>query len=283
LKNKIFFILATILCASCTIEVAGPIDEPVARVNDKYLYKENLKKLFRQKVSDQDSITIAKNYIDNWVEEQLMLSKAELNLSDEEKDVQEKLNDYRNSLLIYKYQENYIKQNLDTLVTLEEIKKYYNENHQNFRLENNLVKALYVKLPEEIPNADLYRVKRWLSSSNEEDEQNLYNYCSEYAENFDDFDNDWVLFNMIQLQFPSQINNPDNRLRWRRYFETRDTAYLYYLRIDDFLPKSEIAPLEYIDEKIKGIILNKRKVTLVKELESNIYNEAMNREMIQIY
>ena len=63
----------------------GPVETPVARINNKYLYKNDLKKLFRHNVSPQDSINIVKSYVDSWVKEQLMLSKAELNLTEEEK------------------------------------------------------------------------------------------------------------------------------------------------------------------------------------------------------
>ena len=283
MKKLLTYLVGILILFSCTIENTEIVESPIAKVNDKYLYPRDLKKLFRQSVSPQDSVKIVKTYVDNWVDEQLMLSKAEMNLTIEEKDVQEKLTSYRNSLLIYKYQENYIKQNLDTLITIDEISKYYEENTSNFMMENNLVKALYIKVSSEIPWGEINQLVRWLNSSKDEDERSLYDYCSNNAENFDDFDNEWVAFNMIEMQFPDKINRPESTLKWKKFFQAKDTAYYYYLKINDFVPKNEVAPLEYIDEKIKSILINKRKITLIKKLESEVYNEAMNRDMIKIY
>lgn len=283
MKKLLIYIITAIILYSCYLEQPETIEKPVASVHDKFLYEKDLNKLFRQKVSEQDSITIVKNYIDNWIREQLMLQRAELNLTEDEKDVQEKLNHYRNSLLIYKYQDHFIKQNLDTVITYDEVLKYYEENTPNFILDNNLVKALYIKINHDIPNDEKYQLRRWLRSTNESDGQSLYKYCMQNAENFDDFNSDWVVFNMIQIQFPQKINNPENTLRWKKHFETQDTSYYYFLRIDDFVPKSEVTPLDYIEEKIKSIILNKRKITMIKQLEKEVYNDALNRDMVKIY
>ena len=268
---------------SCIREHAQPANEPVASVNGKYLYKKDLKNLFIQKVPVQDSIIIAQSYIDSWIKEQLILAKAEMNLSEEDKDVSKKLENYRNSLLIYKYQENYIKQNLDTIISDDEIKEYYENNTQNFISGNNLVKAKYIKISDKLPYNDISHVRQWLLSSKNDHEEELYDYCLQYAEKFDDFNKDWVIFDMIQIQFPKKIYNPEVNLKFNKYYETRDTSYFYFLKIDDFVAKSNVAPIEYIEGKVKSIIINKRKITLIKKLESEVYNDAMNRDLVQKY
>jgi hypothetical protein len=283
LKRFLIYSLVAITLGSCYFKEQATHEPPIATVNGNNLYKKDLHNLFRQNLPIQDSLEIVENFIENWVKEQLMLARAENNLSEEEKDVQEKLDNYRNSLLIYRYQEHYIKANLDTVISQEEITNYYNDNVQNFRLDNNLVKAIYVKISNALPQGDINQMVRWMHSDISDDKEKFYNFCLQYAESFDDFNNEWLDFNLIQMQFPYKIYSPETTLKWKKFFDTRDDRYLYYLRINDFVPKSEAAPLEFINEKIQSIILNKRKITLIRQLENEVYNDALNRNLIKTY
>ena len=76
----------------------------------------------------------SKDFIEKWVRNQLLLNKAEINLTDEEKNVEQQIENYRSSLLIYAYEQSYLRQNLDTVVTDKEIEDYYKENQSNFIL-----------------------------------------------------------------------------------------------------------------------------------------------------
>ena len=105
--------------------------------------------------------------IDKWIRKQLLLEKAELNLTPSQKDVEIQLNDYRSSLLIYKYEQEWIKQNLDTVVAENEIREYYKLYSGNFILDENILKALYVKIPVFSPNID--KVKKWYKSDKNDD------------------------------------------------------------------------------------------------------------------
>lgn len=285
MRNIFVYIFIALIAASCFLMEEEAVVEGVvvAKAGEKVLYQHDLERLFKKKVPAQDSIDFTKSYIDNWIKEQVFLTKAEMHLSEEQKDVQEKLQNYRNSLIIYRYQEQYIKDNLDTVITSEEIQKYYEENTPNFLLNQNLVKAIYVKVAIDKPWGELNKLVRWLNSTKEEDQKELYSYCTENAENFDDFQRDWVGFNMIQMQFPKKVKNPESTLKWKKFFQAKDTAYHYYVKIDEFVAKSEVAPLNYIVENIKTIIINKRKITLIESLEKDLMNDALNRDLIKIY
>lgn len=258
-------------------------EQPVAKVYDNYLYPSDLEHIFSSGVNKQDSLLIAKNYVDNWIKEQLLLFKAEMNLTEEQKNVERQLENYRTSLLIYKYEEEYVKQKLDTVVSVQDIEKYYEENKQNFILDNTILKVLYIKIPRNLPYQEIYNLRRWYRSENEEDRVLLDNLCVQYAEKYDDFDDKWVYFREIQSQIPRKINNPDVFFKYNKYVESMDSLYRYYVKINNFVPKSEAAPLEFVESRIQSILLNKRKITLIKQLENKIYNEAMNRDNIKVY
>jgi hypothetical protein len=83
MRNAIYIVIF-LLIVSCeympTIKEKISETPPIARVNDIFLFKEDVQDLFKSNVSEQDSILIIKNYIDSWAKQQLLLYQAEINL-----------------------------------------------------------------------------------------------------------------------------------------------------------------------------------------------------------
>jgi len=269
------------LFLGCKQEKEYENDKPLARVHDEYLYESDLKQLFPSNISQVDSITLAKNHINDWIKKQLMLQKAEENLSDESKNIEKQIDDYRSSLLIFKYRQELIKQKIDTIITQQEIESYYNEYSANFILNHNIVKALYLKVSKASP--EINNVKKWYKSDNAEDLTKLEDYCYQYATKFDHFDNEWISFSNLLSELPLDIDDEERYLRYNKYIETEDSLFYYFVKINDFAMRSTIQPIEYAKPKIKIIILNKRKFSFFEELENNIYNNALNRNEFIIY
>ncbi|HAF28556.1 MAG TPA: hypothetical protein DCG75_05865 [Bacteroidales bacterium] len=256
-------------------------EKPLARVHNKFLYKSEMKSLFNSTISKEDSIVVARNYINDWIKKQLLVQKAELNLNEESKDIEKQIEDYRSSLLIFKYKQELIKQKLDTVITSEEIENYYNEYSGNFILNFNIVKALYLKISKEAPGID--KIKRWYKSTDAEDLSRLEDYCYQYATKYDDFNNSWIPFNNLLIEIPTNIGDQERYLKYNTYIETEDDLYYYFVKINEFSLKSTIQPLEYAKSKIKSILLNKRKFTFLEELENSVYNDALNHNEFVIY
>ncbi len=270
-----------IVLFACNKKVEENHSKIIARVYESCLYEKDLKGLFNDNVSKEDSIQIVKSYTDKWIRKQLLLEKAELNLLPNQKDVENELNDYRSSLLIYKYEQQWIKQNLDTVVTDDEIQEYYDLYSSNFVLEENIVKALFIKIPNISPN--LNQIKSWYKSDKKDELIKLESYCFEYAKKYDNFNEEWIPFNTIIKEIPFDIANKDDFLKRRNYIDAKDSIYNYFIYIRDYKLKNEISPLSFIKENIKQIIINKRKLQLINELENNIYNDALNHGNYKIY
>jgi len=256
-------------------------EKPIARVGEVYLYPSEIEQLFPSKTLTNDSLLILKNYVDKWIRKQLLLQKAELNLTEEQKDVSGQIEEYRTSLLIFKYEQSLILQKLDTVITSEEIDAYYNENQSNFVLDRNLVKALFIKLPRNVPNVEQFR--RLYSSEKEEDKQQLENYCYQYATKFDFFDDTWVNFTRIQAELPQKVWSPEKSLKWAKRIEQKDSTYNYFVYIRDNRVEGETAPVDYVSDNIKSIIMNKRKVKFLTDMENDIFNSAMSKGEFTIY
>ena len=156
---SIVIISLVIISGSCKyFKNTGDDSGIIARVNKKYLYVSDLRKVLPKKLSKSDSTQYAQNYINNWIRQQLMLEKAESNLSKDQKDFQILIDEYRNSLLLFTYEKELVRQKLDTVVTLAQIEKYYNENQEQFKLKYNIINVRYVRVPVKAP--DLAKLKK---------------------------------------------------------------------------------------------------------------------------
>lgn len=113
---------------SCQNSKKGKDDKPVAAIYDKVLYQSDLQGIMYDGISTNDSLVRTKVFIDNWIRRQLLIHQAENNLDKSELDCVKEIEDYRNSLIIYKYESMLIAQNLDTVVSDEEIEKYLKDN-----------------------------------------------------------------------------------------------------------------------------------------------------------
>lgn len=281
IRKIILIIMVVLVINGCKSKVTLPHEKPVARVFDNYLYPGNLSGAIPANISPSDSIILANDYIDKWIRKQLLLRRAELSLTDEEKNVAEQLENYRSSLLIFKYEQRLVKLKLDTVVDFEEIEQYYNENPANFLLNHSIVKAVFIKVNRSAPN--YYELKRLLRSDTDEDLKKLEAYAFHYAEKYDYYNDDWVNFNEIEKNLPGKIDNPQNTLRYRKNLELRDSTYNYLVNLKDYRLMGTVSPLSYVMEDIRTIIMNKRKIQMINRLESNIYNDALNKGYFTIY
>jgi hypothetical protein len=126
--------------------------------------------------------------------------------------------------------------------------------------------------------------KRWIKSSRPQDMESLKSYAFQFADNYSLEDSTWIKFDDIIKNSPlSTISNKVQFLRRNRYVEEVDSVYLYLLNIQEYKISEEASPLEFVQEEIRNIILNKRKVALAKSLENDIYGRAKENEDYKIY
>ena len=254
---------------------------PIARANDDYLYLDNIRDIVPFGTSSKDSIDLVNKHIDNWLHETLVIQKAEDNLTEDQKNVETQLQDYRNSLITYIYEKALVDQKLDTLVTNEEIEKYYESNQGNFELKDNIIKVIYVKVSKKAPGIN--DLRKWYKSDNIKDRERLADYCHQFAENFFLNDESWLLFDDLLKEIPIQAYNKELFLQNNRFVEVADSANNYFLNIKGFKIRNSRSPLSFEAENIKNIILNQRKLQLITKMKVDIYNDAANSNKIEIF
>ncbi|HEN20774.1 MAG TPA: hypothetical protein ENN86_02055 [Desulfobacteraceae bacterium] len=256
--------------------------EPVAQVGDKYLYADQVPLYSGNGVTRGDSVSISRNYIDRWIRNELILSKAEENLSDEyQAEINRRLEETRANLMIYQYEQQMMLQKMDTAVSAEEILDYYNSHLQNFTLQDNILKVLFLKLPVEAPNID--RTRTWFRSYKQEDIRNIESYAYQFAEKYDDFGENWISMKFLLRELPGDIQNESYFLRNNQYYEASDSDFIYFVNIRDFRLKGSVAPLDYVRDDIRTLILNNRKIVFLQELENGIYNEGIRDNSFRVF
>jgi len=277
--SKLLIFFSLLLIFSCGKNEHGG-KTVLAKVYDKYLYLEDIKELENQNMTPNDSAVMVRNIIDLWVKKQLMLNKADLYLSDEQKDVEENVEDYRASLLIYRYKQEFLKQKLDTVVTDAQVEKYYKENQESFMSNGESVIALLVKLPKNSNKINEFR--NLFFSKSEKSKENLLSFCKVNSLAFNNFSDDWVYFSEISNLLPIKISKPDDILKTTNIIQTEDNEFQYFVKIYKYRLKGEVSPLVFVEEQIKSVILNKRKIEIIEELESTIFQNALDNANVEI-
>lgn len=254
----------------------------LAKVDDVVLYYDEIPKLLQPGINPQDSAAIIQNYINKWAKKELLYMKAEQNLSAELKnEIEKQLHETRANLIIYQYQRQMMLEKMDTTISESEIESYYATNEKNFHLNSNIVKALFIKVPVETPGID--KIRLWARSNEQKDLQQLESYCYQFAEKYDDFNEDWVTMDKLSVELPQDIINQDEFLKWNTWHETRDSSSVYMIAIRDYRLRYSLAPFEYVKNDIKSIILNNRRFDFLQSLENGIYNEAIKENTFKIF
>jgi hypothetical protein len=282
--NKTVIILfgLVLLATGCKARHSQTKRIAVAEVGKVILYYDEMPKLIQRGVNEADSVALFQNYINKWAKRQLLLQKAEDNLTPAFKDeITKQLEETRSNLVIYQYQQQMIQQKLDTVITDSELENYYNSNENSFVLNSNIVKALFIKLPLETPGLEKIRI---LARSNDQkDLQQLESYCYQFAEKFDDFNEDWIPMDRLSVELHQNIQNEDEFLKQNTFLETSDSTSTFLVSIRDYRLRSSLAPFEYVRDDIKRIIWNTRKFDFIQSLENGIYNDALKENNFKIY
>lgn len=279
IKTAVYIVFSFLLITACnqTTETS----EPVAKVGTQVLTLSELSANIPDYLDDTDSVLWADDYIKKWIQRELLLLKAEQNLKSELKDVRKELEEYRNSLLVYRYKNELMKQKMDTTVKESVILKYFNDHRESFILNRNIVKAIYIKVPIEVSSPET--LKEWCASPEKAKQDKLNEYCMTYAKAYDRFNDQWVAADMVLKNTPVEITNQGKFLEKNAFIESNDKVYFYLVYIRDYRLEGEVSPVEYVQNDIRNLILSKQKIEFLKQIEKDIYKEGLDKNKVKLY
>ncbi|WP_297332909.1 hypothetical protein [Flavobacterium sp.] len=280
--KKAVLLLLALAVISCDSFKKEQKPQAVARVGNAYLYKEDIAGIVPAGTSKEDSIAIIRNFIDRWASKKLLYNAAEVNLSKEKQEEYNTLvRQYKTDLFTKAYIEELVKRSVDTVVTDADVAAYYNSYKDNFRTTETLVRLKYIKVDKEHPKFNTIR-NRFLSG-NKKDLKALQDMSIQFK-SFAFNDTTWVDMNQVYTKLP--FITPDNRNKYIGNgisYQYPDSTDVYIVKVSRVLDKNMVSPYEYIRPTLVQLIINNRKLELIKKLEKEITDDAIKNNKYEVY
>jgi len=278
LKRYLLFISTTLLLSSCSNISDNNSNDLIARAGQNFLYQNQMPSFS----SEQDSMLRYLNYIETWAKEKILYDLSLTNLSQSKKnDLDILVEKYKVDLYINSYKDLIVNSIIDSIVTDEEIESFYNRNIENFKLNENLLKYRYLKVPSD--NINISRIRRYIQRLNQSDREFLDSLNFQFA---DLKLNDTMWFTerevISSIEFINQ-KNKSNYMGINRLYELENDQYIYYFIIKDLLKSGNIPPLSYIYDRIKSNIINQRKLNLLQNINKEILNDALKSNKYEVF
>ena len=275
----IAFAAGILSCRDFSSYVKGDL---IASAGGKDLYIEDVESIFTPGMSPGDSIARLKAYVDLWAKNQLKIRMAEKQFSKDSdgKEIEKMVEDYRNSLLIHKFEEDLVARDMDTSISNSEITEYYNANRKEFTLAWPIVKGYMIKVPTGFRQESRIRelVRLGLGSSADE----LVDIAVKNGFDYREYP-DWTDFSAA-MKFMPQLSSRDyERLQTTGGFvEATDNGFRYFLNFTYVLKAGEYTPPSMATSAIRVMILNRRKEDMIRKFEDSIYSAALANRTITI-
>lgn len=253
----------------------------VAKVGSHKLYASELASYIPDSASPEDSTRLALQYINTWASDQLFNDVAERELSKTEKNVDKELEDYRHSLLKYRYEQKYVNQRLDTAVTRAQIEKYYEDHSANFKLSLPIAKAVYMNISEESPNLEI--IKKKMRSNKPEARIEADSIAFSSAFRYTDFGDKWVDLVKLSREVGTDYGTLLSQVKDGMAEIPDGNGNLNIVYFFSLMKAGQVGPVEYFEEQIRDIILSTRKQALLVRLERDLIENARNQEYFVIY
>lgn len=273
-------LLLVLLLASCDlVNKPKQQDQLLAKVHNKSLYLSELDGMFPIGTTKNDSTLIINSFVERWTRETLLLLEAERNIPSN-LNIDKLVRDYRASLIRNNYEKILVEELLDSTFTAEEILTYYNTHREEFKLNDDIVRCYFVKLPLSAPDQGLM-TNWWENLSNTESRAKLVDYCNEYANSHLLADSTWYRIEDIVMELPAGTLSAENVSR--RDLTTKDSDYQYFLKITEVKYKNQDPPMSFVQDQIRRVILRDRKLKLLEDKKNELYDLEMRRNNIKIY
>lgn len=254
-------------------------DRLLARVHNKSLFLSELDGMFPEQTTHEDSLLIINAYVNRWVKEALVLYEAERNIP-KDLNIDKLVRDYRASLIRANYEKSLVEELLDSTITQAELADFYERNKDQYQLETPIIRCYFIKIPASAPHID--RVQRWWNDPTGNNYQSLLAYCNQYAVAHHLEDSTWHKVDDIAMLLPTGTLTGDN-VSGRRELTQRDGDFQYFFRLFEVKNRKEIAPLSYIEDQARKVILHKRKLKLLEDKKEAMYEMELRRNNVKIF
>lgn len=281
------FLLNAVMMAACIQWVAcgdagDPADPAVARAYGAVLHWSDIRQVVPIDAAPEDSASLARAFVEQWLREQVLLHHAERNLADVDKDVEQRLRDYRNALIIFAYEQAVVDQKLDTAIRQEEVLAHYEGNPTDFALKQDMVRVRWFKVRENDPRV-LRRLEKWFQDGGAEDRHQLELWLAQRGIPIQDTGPDWIAFQELLRDVPIRTSNATDWLERNSRVVIREDGATWFVELLEHRLDGSVAPLPMVERDIRTLLLNQRKMKLRERMREDLYREALERNEVAAY
>jgi len=276
MKYSIIFFALIMVLFSCNQQEVDK--NAIARVYDKYLFEDDIALKIPENLSQEDSVILRNSLISTWATKQLLLQKAKINLEDENEEIKSLVDNYRQELIIDKYKQAVLQQELDDIITETDIEEYYEKNKEIYKLNEELIQLKYIYFNKEI-NDKKDIIKLFKSKEASDFNELISKELEFYSFNFND--SIWISYNAVIKKLP--ILKKEKIIKKNKYIQKEDSLGVYLVAVKNILKRNDIAPKSYVIPLIRQMILHKRKLELTKKIEQTLLNDAIKQKQFEQY
>ena len=257
-------------------------DRLIARAENHYLYLSDIERDFEPFVSEEDSLIKVSDYINNWARQKLLYEKSLINLPEDKiTELTNMVDAYKNSLFMNAYREFVLKSTMDTLTAKSMIGAYYLSNKRNFLLKEPIYRIRHLSFP--LNNVDRREITRRFKRFDVEDVSFLDSLSFQFS-NY--FISDSIWLNQVEIRDQLHYIDPQKQKRLLKspdYYEVKDSLALYLFQLVDRLDRGNIAPISYVENTIRDIVFNQRKLEFLRSFDNDILQDAIKTKKFEKY
>lgn len=273
-------LLLIILSTACSNKNKQDSGDILVTVGNAVLTLDDLRKQLPSGLSAEDSTALAHSYIRSWIDSRLISEIASQNIGDLT-EIDRMTEQYRNELITYEYRRRMFDDRIKSEITEDSIKKYYDENLTELKLQRPILKGIYLKIPNESPS--LKNAKKLYVSTKTEDIDKLEKQCLDGAIHYDYFRDRWVDWERIESLIPAEFgSDPNAFLATHKNLEISQGDFTYLLSISEYIPSGKTMPYEFAKETIKDILAYSRRAEYDRLLRLSLLKEAEDNGQITI-
>ena len=266
--------------ASCRQKVEHGGKHPLVQVGSMFLYQEDMVQALPYGITGVDSMKFAQEFVQKWVEEQLLYEKAKHNVRDDER-IERMVAEYRRTLVMNNYEQRLLQQKVSEELPEEDLLRYYEDNKRLFVLEESVIKGVFIKAPLASPG--LKDLKKWYKENSDEAMEQLEKHAFRYAIIYESFYEYWMPISELEGKVIVNLAEISEDFANQRDIEVKDNEYCYLLHIEEFVAKGEVKPYDLARHEIIDLLANYRKVELMTKVRQDLYNESMEMGRIKYY
>lgn len=277
-KVILFALLASLASCSFFKNKKDTDRDVIARVNDEYLYASDLNNITKG-LSGPDSVTALKTYADSWVRKKLLLKKADDYIDPNDPSFTQKVEEYRESLILYEYEKALIDQKLDTAVNEAQLNEWYDKMKNDFLLDDDVYQVYFIKLKKDAP--ELKDARQWITKPrDEEDNRKLLGYCKEFAISYSLDKPMWFTGDNLLKTF--SLSNYEMGQLGNKFSEFTRSDEIWFIKSPEIRKKGEPSPPEFVRAQLVKLIVEKRKMELLEKTYNKIYQDGIESKTFEI-